>query len=287
MSGFNDGDWVTVTGYAMSVMSGRCAVIPTDIQLKVVPTLTYDSISDVPAAGISNGLIPVTITNAEGWSVSTTFDGEVVTEASISNEEITYTVSKNTTPLRRSGAIGVWFSKSGEETVTFSIPINQEAAEVEGTATLVLDGEGLAQLAGGNNYGEVKTGTIDGFTWESTGYRTSTLQNMLQLRKRDQNDDVSYIKLPTFPGNILQVVMKVTRTSANAYSTSEADESTSVFAVQSGTTNTETVLVTATAGGGTVTLDLSEKNVKTGYIVLNDGTYGARVWEISVLYNKE
>lgn len=148
MSGFKDGDMVVVTGYAMSVMSDpiRCAVIPTDIQLKVVPKITYDPVSDVAADGITNGTLPVTISNAEGWTSGITYDGEVVTAASLNSNEIAYTVSKNTGTTRRTGTIGVIFSKSGEENVVYSIKVGQLAPETEGTPdpeTIVFANEGL------------------------------------------------------------------------------------------------------------------------------------------------
>ena len=158
MSGFNDGDMVVVTGYAVSVMSGRCAVIPTDIQLKVVPKLTYDSVPDVAADGITNGTLPVTISNAEGWTSEVTCDGEVVTAASLNSNEIAYTVSKNTGTTRRTGTIGVTFSKSGEEDVVYSIKVGQLAPETEGTPdpeTIVFADKGLSN---GVQYSEFDLG---------------------------------------------------------------------------------------------------------------------------------
>ena len=171
MSGFNDGDMVVVTGYAMSVMSDpiRCAVIPTALQLKVVPKITYDPVPDVAADGITNGTLPVTISNAEGWTTGITYDGEVVTAASLNSNEIAYTVSKNTGTTRRTGTIGVTFSKSGEEDVIYTISIAQLPEAAAGTA-YVLDGT----VTGGSNvYAEESDITQDSVTWKVMGNTTT------------------------------------------------------------------------------------------------------------------
>ena len=173
MSGFSDGDMVTVTGYAICVMDKnnptRCAVIPTDIQLKVVPKITYDPVPDVAADGITNGTFPVTISNAEGWTTGITYDGEVVTAASLNSNEIVYTVSKNTGTTRRTGTIGVTFSKSGEEDVIYTISIAQLPEAAAGTA-YVLDGT----VTGGSNvYAEESDITQDSVTWKVMGNTTT------------------------------------------------------------------------------------------------------------------
>lgn len=152
MSNFEEGDMVVVTGYAFCVISGRCAVIPTDIQLKVVPKITYDPVPDVAADGITNGTLPVTISNAEGWTMEVTCDGEVVTAASLNSNEIAYTVSKNTGTIARTGTIGVIFSKSGEEDVIYSIKVLQQS---ESTDWSMIETSNVT-LTAGKNGSEVK-----------------------------------------------------------------------------------------------------------------------------------
>lgn len=169
MTGFEDGDMVVVTGYAVSVMSGRCAVIPTDIQHKVVPKLTYNTVPDVAADGITNGTLPVTISNAEGWTMGITYDGEVVTAASLNSNEIAYTVSKNTGTTTRTGTISVTFSKSGEEDVIYTISIAQLAEAAAGTA-YVLNGTVTDKNASPyNSYSAESDITQDLVTWMVMG----------------------------------------------------------------------------------------------------------------------
>ena len=283
MSGFNDGDVVTMTGYAINVMSGRCAVVPTEIELKVVPKITWDAIDMVEADGVTDASLALTPSNVDGWTAGVTRDGTVVTAATINSDctKITYTVSENTGTQKRAGTITVIFTKSGEDDVVYTITISQKAPEAAGTATVTLTGTNMSNMEGGNNYGDIKSGTFDGFTWTSNGYRTAALQNMLQVRVRTNSNGVSYIQLPTFPGNIQSVSMKVTTANSSSYTT---DNCSATLAVQSGTTSSEDVLVSGQVSNNEITLDLSSENVKTGYIVSTE--YSARIWEVTVVYNK-
>ena len=152
-----------------------------------------------------------------------------------------------------------------------------------GTSTATLSGTDMSSMSqAGTGYGTAKSVTTGGFTWNSNGYQTSTLNNMIQLRVRTNNSGVTYVQLPAFPGDIQSVTMKVTDTSANSYTTSSNDCG-ATLAVQSGSTKNETVLVSGTAVSNVITLDLSNKNVSSGYIVSTNAA--ARIWEISVVYN--
>ena len=76
------------------------------------------------------------------------------------------------------------------------------------------------------------------------------------------------------------VTMKVTTASDASYA--DGSNPTGTYAIQSGTTNDETVVVSGTSTNKEVTFDLSNSSIKTGYIVSTNGA--VRIWEISVEY---
>ena len=168
----------------------------------------------------------------------------------------------------------------GASAVSISATFKENEA---GTATASLTGDNMAAMSNaGTGYGTAKSVTVGSFTWTTNGYQTKDLKNMIQLRVRTNSNGVSYIQLPTFPGYIQSVSMKVTTASAPSYSSSDY-LSTATIAIQSGTTKDEEFLASGTPTANAIELDLSSKNVKTGYIVVSG--YGARFWEITVVYN--
>jgi len=167
---------------------------------------------------------------------------------------------------------------------TSAVSISATFTENEsGTATASLTGDDMAAMSNaGTGYGTAKSVTVGSFTWTTNGYQTQALKNMIQLRVRTNSNGVSYIQLPTFPGYIQSVSMKVTDSNATSYSTT-ANVSSANIAIQAGTTKDEEVLVSGTPTNNVIELDLSSKNVKTGYIVSTQ--YSVRFWEITVVYN--
>lgn len=167
---------------------------------------------------------------------------------------------------------------------TSAVSISATFTENEsGTATASLTGDDMAAMSNaGTGYGTAKSVTVGSFTWTTNGYQTKDLKNMIQLRVRTNSNGVSYIQLPTFPGYIQSVSMKVTDSNATSYSTT-ANVSSANIAIQAGTTKDEEVLVSGTPTNNVIELDLSSKNVKTGYIVSTQ--YSVRFWEITVVYN--
>lgn len=98
------------------------------------PILSADKAITVPAVGIVNGSMSITVKNIK--TVNTSVDGTVVTSASVSGDILTYTVSKNTTTDIRKGFITL--SAEGVDNVTIKVTQNGEggAALTEKTATI-------------------------------------------------------------------------------------------------------------------------------------------------------
>lgn len=134
----------------------------------------------------------------------------------------------------------------------------------------------------GTGYGTPKSVNLNGFVWETNGFQEQTRTNMIQLRVRTNNSGVTYLKLPDFDGFIKSITLMVTDTNATEYSKG-SNPTTAVIAFQNGNTPNEDIVVSGTATNKSITLNLSDKAVKTGYIVSNNGPF--RIWEVSVEYN--
>lgn len=181
-------------------------------------------------------------------------------------------------------AATVTISRNG---LNIAIAATQYENGGSGTATAQLTSSNMAGMSSaGTGYGTAKSITTGGYTWSTNGYQTKSgddVIGMIQLRKRDHSSGISYIQLPTFPGNIQTITMKVSDTSATTYA--GGSNPTATITVQSGTTNSETALVSGTPSSKSITLDLSAKNAKSGYIVLANSSGGCRIWDITVEYN--
>ena len=170
--------------------------------------------------------------------------------------------------------------------MNITISLTQYKQSGGGTATATLTSTNMSNMSNsGTGYGESKSITTGGFTWTSNGYQSSTLKTMLQLRKRDHNSGISYIQLPTFPGDIQSITLQVTGTGNTETTYANGVNPTCTLTIQSGTTTSETALVSGSPSDKEITLDLSSKKVKTGYIVLASSSGGCRIWNVSVTYN--
>lgn len=89
------------------------------------PILSADKTITVPAVGIENGSMAITVKNIK--AVNTSVDGTVVTSASVSGNILTYTVSKNATTDIRKGFITL--SAEGVDNVTIEVTQNGVGAE--------------------------------------------------------------------------------------------------------------------------------------------------------------
>ena len=153
------------------------------------------------------------------------------------------------------------------------------------TANFIVDPRMFATLEGtdmesmssaGTGYGTLKSIIKDGLLWETTGYQTSELKSMIQLR----SSGTPYIKLPDLSGNIYSITFSVTNSSATSKGGTKTDGTLNFRTTASGSN-------IATGGGSStneITIDLSGIATKynTGYITLS-GT-ATRIWDITVAY---
>lgn len=91
------------------------------------PILSADKAITVPAVGIENGSMSITVKNIK--TVNTSVDGKVVTSASVSGDILTYTVSKNETTDIRNGFITL--SAEGVDNVTIEVTQNGDGGAAE------------------------------------------------------------------------------------------------------------------------------------------------------------
>lgn len=125
------------------------------------PILSADKAITVPAVGIENGSMSITVKNIK--TVNTSVDGTVVTSASVSGDILTYTVSKNATTDIRKGFITL--SAEGVDNVTIEVTQNGV-----GGATTPVVLYTLTPVVGDNNsYANNCDVTVDGIVWNLTG----------------------------------------------------------------------------------------------------------------------
>jgi len=185
---------------------------------------------------------------------------------------------ENSTNADYSGTVTVTLTPSnGGDQLTKDIVLTQKFNS--GSESVTLTGDDMAQMSNaGQGYGVEKSVTVDGYTWTTNGYQTSDLKKMIQLRVRTNKNGISYIKLPDFTDDIKTISMKVTGSGDTSYDGGSNPGTTLAF--QAGTTTTETVIASGTATDKVLTIDLSDKSCRTGYIVSTD--YAIRIWEVTV-----
>ena len=123
-------------------------------------------------------------------------------------------------------------------------------------------------------YGNKKTVTVGGLTWETNGQQEST-RTYIQIRARSGNNEISYVKLPDLNGKIETIALSVANGSGNAWSNT-------VYFNDAVTNNNNDYIVSVKGSSSTsVTLDLSSKFYSTGYLLANGPT---RLLSITITY---
>ncbi len=200
-----------------------------------------------------------------------TYDDEstcVVTPTSVSTPDMTTAGSKTITVT--------YTEKEVTKTTTYSISVVENPY-----VTTTLEGDDMAAMTNaGNGYNVNKTVTTsDGFLWETNGYQTTSITNMIQLRNRTDSNGVSYIKLPEVDGAIKKLTFAVTGSSAE--NSSGLTTSNKLYFQQS---NTKNEAIIAEGGGSStneIVIDLINTFYSQGYITASGSL---RVWSISMEY---
>lgn len=136
------------------------------------PILSADKTIAVPAAGIENGSMSITVKNIK--TVNTSVDGTVVTSASVSGDILTYTVSKNATTDIRKGFITL--SAEGVDNVTIEVTQNGVGGAAAKTYTLQFGNPYNSADDNISSYVKPWDATRDGFTWEICNWNNNNNQ---------------------------------------------------------------------------------------------------------------
>lgn len=137
-----------------------------------------------------------------------------------------------------------------------------------------LNGEDIANMTGSLGYGNVKTISKDGLTWNTTGYKQSASNQYIQLK----SDTSPYVQFPELSGYIQSITFTVTNAQA-----SSKDGTAPVVSFMFKTSPSGSSIATVGNEGNTLTIDLTGKKEQytTGYIV---SSAGARIWDITIVY---
>lgn len=244
-SGLAEGDNVTITGYAMNVMSSKCGIVPTNVvNNETTPKIIYSNITGVAAAGVTNQKVSGSAFRVAGWTPDVTFTG-CVSEASINAActQITYSASENSLTTQRAGTIVVTFSKAGEEDVQYIINVTQDANTPSTTWNLAT-----------NSYASA---TDDLVTWSSTPMTMTLEKGSSSTKPNNYLGGGSNTHTRFYKNNVLTItpatgktIVSIVFTCVSGY---DDELSGSTWGNASSTYSSGTVTVTPTNGASAVT----------------------------------
>lgn len=209
------------------------------------------------------------------------FDGECVAHYDNGSSKTVTPTSVTSPDMSSTGSkdITVTYTESGvSKTASYTITVITNPY-----STTSLTGSNMSAMSNaGTTYNNIKSVTTgDGFTWVSNGYQdgNGSLTNMIQIRARDHEAGVSYVKLPDVNGALKRITLTVTAAGATA---SSGTGTPNILYFQASNTSTETPI---TQGGGTTTnsivLDLRQSFCTSGYITASGAL---RIWSIVLEY---
>ncbi|MBO4475962.1 MAG: BACON domain-containing protein [Bacteroidales bacterium] len=170
--------------YAFNMPANNVTVYAsfTEKQAAAVPVITASDISGIPAAGVTNATTAVTVTNIDAsWTVRANCDGVIVTDASWSNDVLTYTVAQNT-GAARSGKVIIYVVK-GDEEYSKQITISQLAGGTPaGEFVATMDQSALAAAPANN--AKVDLDDVISFT-NSSNYGTTPVSELRIYKGKD------------------------------------------------------------------------------------------------------
>lgn len=219
------------------------------------PILSADKTIAVPAAGIENGSMSITVKNIK--TVNTSVDGTVVTSASVSGDILTYTVSKNATTDIRKGFITL--SAEGVDNVTIEVTQNGVGGAAAKTYTLQFGKPYNSADDNISSYVKPWDATRDGFTWEICNWNNNNNQWSYIGAGRNSAASVATITTKTtMPEAISIVTMTIDAIIATYVNFIKLE----VLSGEDGVTVKETVLGTAKQGDCVFKISNPQQNCK-------------------------
>lgn len=180
------------------------------------PILSADKAITVPAVGIENGSMSITVKNIK--TVNTSVDGTVVTSASVSGDILTYTVSKNTKTDIRKGRITL--SAEGVDNVTIEVTQKGVGGAAAKTYTLQFGTPYNSADEKIGSYTKAWDATRDGFTWEIGNWNNNNNSwSYIGAGSRKAASVATITTKTTMPEAISTVTMtidKITATNVNS-----------------------------------------------------------------------
>lgn len=216
---------------------------PEDI---VAPTITIDNISDVTAAGIANATQSVGLGSPVGeWTYTVTSDAEWLSNMSLSEGNVIYTVAANNSDAR-TATVTITASCNGQDDVTKTFTIAQLAGggDVTTPTTVEMDINGTTgTLAGDSN----------SITWTSGDVTFTNTKGSTAIRTSDSSHYRAYsgsgMTISVAEGTISKVVI----TCLSDYQ----DEMETSFTNAGYTVSTSGTTVTVTGSGSSFTATAS------------------------------
>lgn len=219
------------------------------------PILSADKTIAVPAAGIENGSMSITVKNIK--TVNTSVDGTVVTSASVSGDILTYTVSKNATTDIRKGFITL--SAEGVDNVTIEVTQNGVGGAAAKTYTLQFGNPYNSADDNISSYVKPWDATRDGFTWEICNWNNNNNQWSYIGAGRNSAASVATITTKTTMPEAISIVTMTIDAIIATYVNSIKLE---VLSGEDGVTVKEIVLGTAKQGDCVFKISNPQQNCK-------------------------
>ncbi len=227
------------------------------------PIIVAGDVTGVSARGLSAEELTFSITNpVDGTSISATCDGTVVTNVTVTDGKVAYTVGENTTGAAREGTITLTYG-----TVTKEVKVSQNADTFESTVTeIVLDATADSKktftVTSDFDWTAAFTGanfkvSPPSYTWKEGGKQTVTVTASADNTSESGTIGLGTLKINNSKtGEVLKVAIK--QKSSYVAVTGKASiltlSSTNKFATTSGSTLTAddetvwTVTQTSTTG---------------------------------------
>lgn len=247
---------VTVTANFVQVHT-LTFVVPTGGGSTITPPATADHGGTVTLPNVTGIAAEYSCETFIGWT-TTTPDAEGGTKWS------------STPTIKAAGATSATINNNTTFYAVYSRSGGGASGTVELTQSDITGWYTAANAAGTTAYTTQNTYTAGGYTWTAKCQQSQySSVGRLNLRLRTNANGVSWIQIPTLPGNITTIVCDISKGN-NSYTSLSGYNIT----FQSGTTSGESVIATSNTNDVTTrTIDLTGESYNTGYLTSTyDGT---------------